>query len=434
MGIRADTHFRHSHMSEWLFYIKTFGCKVNQCESQLLREAWQKKGGRETDLPWLADYILINSCAITSRAERNARNAVFRLKKCAPNAQIILCGCAAQFYHDFQPRKKANRALPDLCVPQKEKGTLLNGPLPMPIEGRPLLGAYYRARPVIRLQDGCSQGCTYCIVPFTRGKPESREPGEILKECQGLARAGYGELVLSGINLRQYHKGGDFWTLLAWLDQQLATEFRGRLRLRISSIDPAMLNERALSILERTSLVCPHLHLSLQHSSESVLRSMGRSHYTIEKVLEQCKQLAQLWPVFGLGADFITGFPQETEKDLNALLDAIERLPLTYAHVFPYSRRQGTVAASLPGQIIKREKERRAWLVRARIAEKQKRFLLEQGRLDEMWIVRDTGQGHGVNEFYVPCLFREADAPSRGLLKAAPVGQCEEGLLVEAKA
>lgn len=419
-------------MSEWLFYIRTFGCKINQCESQLLREAWQKKGGIETDQPELADYILINSCAITGRAERNARNAVFRLKKLAPGAKVILCGCAAQFYDDFQPRKKANRALPDLCVPQKEKGTLLAGPRPAAMPDAPLLTGYYRARPVIRVQDGCSQGCSYCIVPLTRGKSRSREHGEILEECQGLARAGYGELVLSGINLRQYHDKGDFWSLLAWLDRELSPEFQGRLRLRISSIDPHMLDDRGLATLAQGRLVCPHLHLSLQHASEPILRAMGRRHYTIEKVLDQCRKLASLWPVFGLGADFITGFPGETERDVNTLLEAIEELPLTYAHIFPYSRRQGTVAASLPGQIVKKEKERRAWQARAKIAAKQKRFWAAQGELSEMWIVADSDQSRGVNEYYAPCVFREPVPPSHGQIKAEPVGLCEEGLLVKA--
>lgn len=424
-------------MTEWKFYIATFGCKVNQYESQALREAWERLGGVETDRPEDANYLLINSCAITARAERNARNAVFKLKQLAPGAKIILSGCAAQFYGNFKARKNANWAMPDRCIPQLRKQELLAGPEPGLATAERLIAisAYRRSRPVIKIQDGCSQNCSYCIVPQTRGRPRSRPRAQILAECRALAEKGHSELVLSGVNLRQYYAEGDFWDLLAWLDRELAPEFNGKMRLRISSIDPAMLNSRSLEILASCSLCCPQLHLSLQHASPQILQAMRRGHYTPEFLLASCKSLAQIWPIFGLGADIITGFPGESEADLKMLLDFISCLPLTYAHVFPYSRRQGSGAAAMAGQIPRSLKEERAWRVREIVTNKKKNFLRAQQKLNIMCIAPDAPggeSGKGVNEYYVPCIFewpREIDN-SRKLLMGVPDGIFGEGIKV----
>lgn len=422
-------------MPDYKFHIVTFGCKINQYESQQLREAWEAGGGVETDSPKDADYILINSCAITARAERNARNAVFRLRVAAPSARIILCGCAAQFYEDFKPRKKANWALPDLCVSQGEKQKLLAGPFFGPEPTVAPLFAYKRSRPVVKIQDGCSQNCSYCIVPQTRGPAKSRARADILAECRNLAIQGYGELVLSGINLRQYRCDGDFWDLLKWLDGCLAQEFGQALRLRISSIDPAMLADRSLAILAECRLVCPHLHISLQHGSDKILRAMRRGHYSGASALASCLRLREIWPLFGLGADFIAGFPGETEADFSELLDLIEELPLTYAHVFPYSRRQNTIAASLPGQIAKKEKDARAARLRDLVAAKRESFLTAQLGLERMNVVIDGANGakerRGVNEFYAPCVLEPDIDSNRGIINVAPVGVREDGLLVK---
>lgn len=425
-------------MTNWNFYIATFGCKVNQYESQQLREAWTAAGGNETLRPEEADYILINSCAITARAERNARNAVNRLRQISPEAKIILCGCAAQFYEAFRPRKNARLEMPDLCVPQAKKEILLAGPPGSQGEsaGMDQISSYSRARPVIKIQDGCSHCCSYCIVPQTRGKPVSRPRTAILKECLDLAEAGYGELVLSGINLRLYEDSGNFWQFLGWLDRQLAERCGAPLRLRISSVDPAMLAPEALDVIAASSLLCPHLHLSLQHASASILVKMRRNHYDVAAIIAFCQELKRVWPLYGLGADLIAGFPGETEEDLKALHEALQALPLTYAHIFPYSRRQGTVAAGLPGQICRREKEERASRLRSIVSVKQKNFWQKLLHLPEMRIAPDRivgpGRGHGVNEFYVPCHF---DWPanqeeSKGLPRARPTGICEDGLVV----
>ena len=510
-------------MSVWNFFLVTFGCKVNQYETQSLREAWQSLGGVECSTPAEADVVCVNSCAITAKGERDARNAVFRLRREAPDARLILTGCAARLFADYQPRPGAAWAAPDLLVPQEHKDILLQGPwgsdvsvpdacgqtpraalsafppvrqektfsrpeafsLPVPSgepEQRKALNAdaqvttvmetaagtatgsgfpsfsistFKRARPVLKVQDGCAHRCTYCIVPLTRGKPRSRPVEDVVKEARRLLESGHVEIMISGINLGQYGRDaqtGDFWNLLRTIDTALAPEFAGQARFRISSLEPGQLDARALDILRGCRMLCPHLHISLQHGSRKVLKRMGRGHYSPSMLEDAVRELSDHWPVMGLGADIIAGFPGETEEDLQELLDLMARLPLGYAHVFPYSRRPGTVAERFEGQIAHALKLERAARVRQAVALKQKEFLAAQMALPHMLLAADTSGSlrnsalpggkkiKGVNEYYAACFLRPRKAapeggvaaPSlAGLLPVRPVELSDKGLIVE---
>lgn len=427
-------------MKAWTFFIETYGCKVNQYESQQLREAWTAAGGLEVFSLAKADYILINSCAITSKAERDARNAINRAKKAAPCSKIILCGCAAQFYNNFQPRKKANFSLPDFCIPQKSKAEIFKGPPDKNElqEKIPCINGFYRGRPIIKVQDGCNQNCAFCIVPQTRSKLTSRDKDEIYEECAALGKQGFGELIISGVNLRLYHNEGNFWRLISWLDKKLYAEFGKKLRLRISSIDPALLTETALDVLAGSALVCPQLHISLQHASQKILVQMRRGHYDPDKINQFIKKLATIWPVMGLGADILVGFPGESNEDFTGLKSFIDILPLTYAHVFPYSRRPGTIASHAKNQVIKSEKERRAREIREQIAQKKQTFLQDQLNLPQMRLACDLHQDdkpmiyRGVNEYYVSCFIKNnGEKSEKGLITVKPVKLQTEGLEVE---
>lgn len=432
----------------------TFGCKVNQYESQAIREAWQARGGAPVPLPEAADVVLINSCAVTARAERDARNAVFRVRRAAPQARIILAGCAARLFRSFRPRPGAVWAKPDLCLGNEAKARLLDGPWPDVCEGRfpggypPFcISAFSRARAVLKIQDGCVHRCTYCIVPQTRGGPRSRSPHEALAEARALLAAGHAELVLSGINLGQYGRDrpeyGDFWQLLRFLDAELAPEFAGGARLRVSSLEPSQLAPRGLEILAGCRMVCPHLHISLQHASQAVLRRMGRGHYSVATLETALAAMASFWPRMGLGADILVGFPGETEEDFRILLETVERLPLSYAHVFPYSRRPGTAAAQFDGQLPARLRLERAAAARAAVERRRWHFWGAQLQLPRMSIASDDGAlagenglQKGVNEYYVPCRFHSPMPAGdvnghRRLVEARPVGMDARGLLVE---
>lgn len=492
-------------MSAWKFYLVTFGCKVNQYETQSLREAWLAQGGVECSAPAEADVVCVNSCAITSKGERDARNAVFRLRREAPSSRLILTGCAARLFADYKPRPGAIWAAPDLLVPQEEKSRLLQGPwadldgdgITPPageLEATPpaatvaaanpaqteaqasqqafppfQISAFKRARPVLKVQDGCAHRCTYCIVPSTRGKPRSRPVDEIVSEARRLLQAGHAEIMVSGINLGQYGRGtdtGDFWNLLRTLDAALAPEFAGQARLRISSLEPGQLDQQGLDALLACRMLCPHLHISLQHGSQAVLKRMGRGHYTPAMLEHAVNTLASHWPIMGLGADIIAGFPDETEDDMRQLLELIDRLPMSYAHVFPYSRRPGTAADRFDGQIPQSLKLERAARLREAVGRKQQAFLAEQLKLPRMLVAADNPQAFadsasapadtiavapavpesagkskknavkGVNEYYAACSIRLSAQGKRpgadaGLLPARPVAVTEKGLVVE---
>ena len=287
------------------------------------------------------------------------------------------------------------------------------------------------------MQDGCSHGCSYCIVPLTRGRSVSRPPGDILAEMTRLHGAGFQELILSGINLRQYGRDfprsapiRDFWSLLVWLEARLAPDWTGRARWRLSSLEPGQLGEAALAALGESRLVAPHLHISLQSGSSSVLRRMGRGHYDPAALPEFLGALRRVWPVMGLGADILMGFPGESGAEFAETRAFVADLPLTYAHVFPFSPRPGTAAAVMPGQVPRGAAEERAAIIRA-VAEDKKeaflRFLLERpggGALRMLLESRDTGLG--VSEYYASCHLPAAAMPDNAragaILDVRPAG------------
>jgi len=263
-------------------------------------------------------------------------------------------------------------------------------------------------------------------VPLTRGGPVSREPGAVIAEVDALFAAGWREAVLSGVNLRQYGlgQGRDFWDLLAAVDAALAPRWAGRARLRLSSLDPAQLGPKAQDTLGAAHLVCPHLHLSLQSLAPAVLRRMGRGHYGPEGVADAVAGLGAVWPVFGLGADILTGFPGETEAEFRQTLAGCAKLPLSYAHVFPYSSRPGTAAARLPGQVPGPEKTARATALRAMAHAASEAFACRAAALPGVAVVLEYGDPRrGVSEHFVPCrLTRPAPgAAPRDLIRARPV-------------
>ena len=428
-------------MTASFFYLATLGCKVNQYESHALREAWLQKGWREASTPEAAALVLVNSCAVTAKAVADVRATVRRLHRAAPQADIIITGCAAEAMHDELA------ALPGVTqvVGQSRKADLLDR-LPETHDESAIsqdqpggqgdvsafpgfaVSGYDRSRAVLKIQDGCSHRCTYCIVPLTRGKACSRPAADSLAEARRLLASGFREIGISGVNLRQYGRDlaspHDFWDFLEELDNTLAPEWAGRARFRISSLEPGQLGEKALRVLGNSRLIAPHLHLSLQSGSPSVLRRMGRGHYDPASIGDFLKSLRGFWPVFGLGADILTAFPGETPAEFQETCDLCSSLPLTYAHVFPYSKRPGTAAAAMSGQLPSAVKKERALVLRTLIQEKKQNFLQSLLNLPVVHVVfegRDdeeeqasgthpTQQGpanallRGVSEFYADCI------------------------------
>lgn len=425
------------------FYIFTLGCKINQYESQAVREAWQGLGWREASEPGEADVILVNSCAVTERAVQDVRKAARRLHRQSPSAEIVLAGCAVQrFPEDLRALEGVTR-----LVPQPRKAELKEGPWtserttgagPSAAAGSAgfpdfAIGGFPRARPVLKVQDGCSQGCTYCIVPLARGPARSRDPEDVQAEADRLVCAGYRELVVSGINLGQYgrglQRGMDFWDLLLELDDFLSRRHGDRARLRLSSLDPGLLNAKGLRALAGSRVVCPHLHLSVQSASPSVLRSMGRTHYRPEGIGDFLERLRTVWPVFGLGADILVGFPGETEEDYRETEHFCRELPLTYGHIFTYSARPGTNAATMRQRVPERLKKERSRILRGLLAEKRSAFLEELRELSEVTVVLEQSEPPlGLCEYYVLCHLQAGRSDARAV-RAQPRDSGESGLV-----
>lgn len=452
------------------FHIATLGCKVNQYESQAIREAWLAAGLAESGEPQKAGLILVNSCAVTAKAVADVRRVVRRLHHDAPDADIIVTGCAAA------PHLKELAALPGVVrvVPQDDKAELKDPLLntayfdlpdargadgrfapaaPQGFVGLTLQSPEYqrpsaypdlsvsgceRSRAILKIQDGCSHGCAFCIVPLTRGGARSRPFAESLAEAVRLLEAGFTEIVISGVNLRQYrHDGkGGFWTFLAALDAALAPKWEGRARFRLSSLDPGQLGPEALETLGRCRMLAPHLHLSLQSGSASVLLRMGRGHYDPGLLPDFLAQLRSFWPLYGLGADILTGFPGESEAEFAEGMRLVRLLGLSYAHVFPYSPRPGTRAALMPGQLSQRVKKTRAEKLRIQAGQSRKSFLDKLAALPELTVVFEgraekNGLDKGLCEYYAECrLCEPSSGTPRSMSRVRPLKTDGKTLLV----
>ncbi len=419
------------------FYLSTLGCKVNQYETQVVREAWERHGHGCVNEPEQADLILVHSCAVTQKALADLRKNVSALRRVAPGVPVMISGCAAQTHGpelsgldgvvrvlDLNHRGLLS-AGPEALLAKEDMARNAHQP-PVVLEG---VSGFNRSRAQVKVQDGCSHGCTYCIVPLARGVHQSRAPGAVLEEVRRLLAAGFRELSLIGINLRLYgldlKPPMDFWDLVSLLEQTFAPEWAGRARFRMSSLDPAMLGAKALDTLSASRMLCPHLHLSLQSGSREVLRRMGRGHCDPETIAPFCAELTRSWPLFGLGADLLTGFPGEQDIHFQETRQLCAKLPLSYAHVFPYSPRPGTPAAAWADQIPDAERRRRAAALRTLARKKKDVFLRKAAECHELnVVVEGMRPAHGKCEYYADCQLQTEPRQARAgsLLKVRPVG------------
>ncbi len=423
------------------FYIQNFGCKVSQYESQAMREAWQEKYmATEVDSPEEADVLCIASCAVTREGVTDARQLCNKWRRNFPHAHILVTGCAVEVAKDDFINANAQ-------ITQKARHILLeNNPLKLenyhsssenlcypPFE----IQDFKRSRPVVKVQEGCSHLCSYCIVPYTRGPSRSRPLENILKEVETLLEKGFREIVLSGINLRQYSfQNLDFWDILSILQEKFAKDWENKARFRLSSLEPAQLNKKGIETLTRSNLIAPHLHLSLQSGSQRVLEKMRREHYTLSSVQKSLDKLSEKWPLFGLGADFLMGFPSESEEEFLQTIEFINNIPLTYAHVFPYSQRPGTLAAKMPKQIEKHIKQERAARVRQAIEDKRLRFITKILNEQEIILSFDIHENEdkilyeGIDQYYNSCKLESHGSINKELQRAKALSIEKNTLIV----
>jgi threonylcarbamoyladenosine tRNA methylthiotransferase MtaB len=350
--------------------VRNFGCRANQAEAFAWTDTLLGCGVRVVADWSRSDVVLVNSCTLTGRADRDVRKFIRRVARDNPAARLVVTGC----YAERLPAEVA--ALPGVVavVPNAEKDGVprrVLDALGAPAAAATDAVAALRKRAFVKVQDGCDGGCSFCVIPSVRGRSVSVPPGEVAARVGELAGRGFREVVLSGIHLSSYGRDLEPRGSLAELVRGLGA-VPGLGRLRLSSLDPRGTDAGFIAKLTAEPKVCRHFHLSLQHASERVLRQMGRSGGQ-EEYAETLGEFRRLSPDAALGADVIAGFPGEGEADFRELLDFLERSPLTYFHVFPFSPRPGTPAAERP-RLPEAVVAARASVLRRLAAEKDERF------------------------------------------------------------
>ncbi len=404
----------------------TLGCKVNQYESEYLRQGLAGLGYRDAAEDETADLCIVNTCAVTAEAARKSRSAVRRLAKENPGARIIIIGCLAA----LAPGEMA--ALPGVCevVADKRELPALLARLGVvnPPEGIAAFGQ--RQRAFVKVQDGCRMGCSYCIIPTTRPVLMSRPPQEVLDEISRLVDGGHREIVLTGIHLGHYGVdiAGQPLDLAGLLSR--IVQLDGDFRVRISSIEADEATSKLLAVMaDNPGRICPHLHLSMQSGSDAVLRRMRRRQSSREFVA-CCQSVRRILDNPALTTDAIVGFPGETEEEFAETCRVVKEIGFSKIHIFRFSPRQGTPAADMPRQVPGEVQHERA----ARLAEIEERLRtafwqsLVGSRLQ---VMIESRRGDGAN-----CLCEQnlLGTSARYVPVELPTGSGRIGELVEAMA
>lgn len=382
--------------------VLTLGCKVNKYESDALIFELKNRGFDATDKLEEADAYIINTCAVTNEAEKKSRQMIERARKFNPNAYIYVMGCASQ-NRPAQFDKKGVQFLIGTANKKKildelEKVGQNIYALPEKYEDD-LFSAQTLTRAFIKIQDGCNHFCTYCIIPYLRGRSRSRSVQSIESEVEKLPSS-VKEIVLVGIDVSDFLIGGKkgLGTLLERLD-------RFGKRLRLSSMEDNLIDEDFLDKLSKLKNFCPHFHLSLQSGSDSVLKKMNR-HYTTEEFENSVNLIRKHFPLAGITTDIIVGFPTETEEEFLQTMKFVEKVKFSQLHIFPYSKREGTVAAKLykdlPGQ-VKADRMKRL----SELGKRLKNEFILKNKTAKVLIEEKNGEYfEGYSENYIKCYIK----------------------------
>lgn len=360
--------------------IATLGCKTNQFESAAMTEQFQKAGYHVVPFTEPADIYVVNSCTVTARTDAETRRLIRRARRLNPAARIVATGCYAQVAPGELERMPevdsvlGNREKRDIAGLVETGGSRVSDIAAERAAGPLELTSFAEhTRAFLQAQNGCNSFCAYCIVPYARGRSRSVPLADVLKGVRDLAANGYQEVVLTGIHLGAYGLDLSPRLSLADLVQRIADE-RLVPRLRIGSVEPNELSDELLGLMANSGTICPHLHLPLQSGSDTVLHRMGR-RYTAGFFLNLVTRITSTLPDAFIGADVIAGFPGETDKEFLETLQLVEEAPFSDLHVFPFSRRAGTRAAGMAGQVSANVIRERGERLREAAAVKKAAFL-----------------------------------------------------------
>lgn len=393
---------------------ETLGCKLNQYETDSIATTVRRRGYEVAPLRPGADAYVVNSCTVTNKADRKSRNVLYRAERLATaGTPVILTGCFVDSHPGFTRPGAEDRVLyqvdnahknviPDLLDAHFRGETVDPATLAPDIFGFATPDRLFHTRTNIKIQDGCDNFCTFCIIPRVRGRARSRPARDVLTEAREAIEGGSRELVLTGVNMSRYREATATFTDLV----RAILELPGDFRVRISSLEPDGLDGRFLELFDHPRM-CPHLHLCLQSGSERILLAMRRM-YTPSHYGDLARALRRRDPLFNLTTDLIIGFPGETEQDLKESIAAVREYRFGHVHIFPFSPRSGTRAERMKGTVDQREKRRRADVIQEVAREEKRRYRSSLvGREETILVekVEETSGGtvaYGLGRYYAP--------------------------------
>ena len=408
--------------------VLSFGCRLNTYESEAMRGLATRAGHDGT--------VLVNTCAVTAEAEKQAAQAIRRIARERPGVPIVVTGCAAQ----IAPARwgalpgvarvigNADKLKPEAWATDAPAALVSDIMAARDVAAHPVTEFTGRARALIEVQQGCDHRCTFCVIPFGRGPSRSAPMGAVVQQVRAAVAAGYQEVVLTGVDIASYGPDLPGAPTLGQMIRRLLALVPELPRLRLSSIDPAAIDDDLWRLIGEEPRLMPHLHLSLQHGADLMLKRMKRRHSRADALAVAARARA-LRPGIALGADLIAGFPTETEEQFAEMLALVEEAGLHFLHVFPYSERPGTPAARMPQLPVALRRDRAARLRAAGAAATQKFFAARMGQ-EEAVLLERPDAGH--TEHFCSIRLTHGSGQRGRVLRARVTGADARGLLAEA--
>lgn len=421
------------------FYIHSMGCKSNQFEGSIIIQNLENNSFEQAKKPEDADFFILNSCSVTSKSDSEAFYILRNIKHKKTEIITVLTGCIAQ----VEKEKLLENDFVDYVIGNDEKlnffetfqklsasssGCLAGDIMNLDVFHEIALDDTTKTRASLKIQDGCDSRCTYCIIPFARGKSRSADKKFVAEQINNFSKHGFKEVVFTGIHIGQWGKdtGESLIDLLKYIEDNTTIE-----RYRLGSLNPTEINDSLLELLSQSEKFCPHFHLSLQSACNKTLRSMNR-FYKVEDYLEQIEHINEIFDMPFLGSDIITGFAGESDEDFEVTRQNLELSGLSQIHTFPYSKRKGTIGASLPNQVDEQIKEQRASIVKEISARKLTEFInknigTEREVLIEKHPDKKTGFLKGVTKNYLTVLINSQNENLLNTLAKVKIKKYQDG-------
>lgn len=418
----------------------TLGCKVNQYESEAMREIFEKDGYISVPNDEFADVYVINTCTVTSMSDKKSRQFIRKAKRLNNGSIICVTGCYSQISPEqvekiegvnliigTNNRKDIVELLKKVSI--EEKMSVVENIMEVEdFEELTIEDLKDRTRAFLKIQEGCNQYCSYCIIPYARGKIRSRDLGNVVNEVKRLADNGFKEIVLTGIHIASYGKDKKDYTLIDAIEKSAAVE--GIERIRVSSVEPRVITDELLNRLSKIREFCPHFHLSLQSGSDGVLKRMNRK-YSSEEYFNAVEKIKNYFPDAAITTDVIVGFPGESDEEFSETLEFVKKISFYEMHVFKYSKREGTVAAKMEDQVNENVKEERSNILLGLSKTMEKDFIMSfSGR--EMDVLFETYEGSekylGHTSNYLKVIV-ESNEDIIGKIKKVRLFNCEDSTI-----